>query len=163
MTNIRHELIIGASAEKVYDAITTQPGLSAWWTPDTTTKADNILRFPFGPTYFKEMKVTTLTPFKQIEWICIAGAQEWIGTTLSFNLVNGNQQTILKAHPEIQGQLQQNNSDLVTLLRFRHDGWKEETPMHAECNYTWGQFLRSLKLYCETDVGTPWPYQHRNN
>lgn len=160
MANIRHELIIGASAEKVYHAITTPPGLSAWWTPDTTSKADNILRFPFGATYFKEMKVTAQQPFERVAWICIAGAQEWIGTTLSFELNEGNQHTILNMYPEIQGQLQQNKNAHVTIVRFQHDGWKEETPMHAECNYTWAQFLRSLKLYCETGRGIPWPNQH---
>ena len=160
MANIRHALIIGAPAEKVYHAITTQAGLRSWWTPDTTTEANNIFRFPFGPTYFKEMKVTTLKPYEEVKWTCIAGADEWIGTTLSFKLDEGDQQTISNAHPEILGQLQQNNNSLVTLLRFQHDGWKKETPMHAECNYTWGQFLRSLKLYCETDRGTPWPNQH---
>jgi uncharacterized protein YndB with AHSA1/START domain len=35
MPNIRHNLIIGASSEKVYKAITSEEGLSAWWTPKT--------------------------------------------------------------------------------------------------------------------------------
>ena len=40
---------------------------------------------------------------------------------------------------------------------------QEYTNMYAECNYTWGQFLRSLKLLCETGKGRPYPYQHRAN
>jgi uncharacterized protein YndB with AHSA1/START domain len=164
MPNIRHELIIGAPVEKVYNAITSQQGLSAWWTPDTTAKQEvaSVSRFPFGPTYFKEMKIIVLDPFKRVEWECIAGAQEWIGTTLSFGLEAGDQSAVLNKHPEILGQLQQSSSDLVTCMVFQHDGWKEYTPMFAECNYTWGQFLRSLKLLCETGKGTPWPNQHRS-
>ena len=164
MPNIRHQLLIGASAEKIYNAITSQEGLSAWWTPDTKAKPelDNIARFPFGPEYFKEMKITELKPFEQIKWICIEGAKEWIGTHLSFKLEPGNKEILLNAHPEMEGQLQQQrNSDKGTLLIFHHDDWREYTPMFAECNFTWGQFLRSLKLLCETGKGRPWPNQHR--
>jgi uncharacterized protein YndB with AHSA1/START domain len=164
MPNIRHELIIGAPAKKVYSAITSQEGLSAWWTPGTTAKAevDSIARFAFGPAYFKEMKIAELKSFEQIKWICITGADEWIGTTLSFNLEAGDKRTLLNSHPEIADQIQQQSSnDDITLLILQHDDWKEYTPMYAECCYTWGQFLRSLKLFCETGTGTPWPNQHR--
>ena len=60
MPNICHELIIEASAEKVYNALTSKEGLSAWWTPDTTVKpaVGSVARFAFGATYFKEMKIS---------------------------------------------------------------------------------------------------------
>jgi uncharacterized protein YndB with AHSA1/START domain len=47
MPNIHHELLIGAPAETVYAAITTQEGLSGWWTPDakTTAELNSIARF----------------------------------------------------------------------------------------------------------------------
>lgn len=164
MPNIRHALIIGASAEKVYSAITRQEGLSSWWTPDTTAKAEvgSISRFAFGPTYFKEMKITELRPSKQVKWVCITGADEWVGTTLSFTLEAGDKRTLSNSHPEAGDQLQQQDSTSVTLLSLKHDEWKDYTPMYAECNYTWGQFLRSLKLFCETGKGLPWPNQHRS-
>jgi uncharacterized protein YndB with AHSA1/START domain len=142
MPNIRHELLIGAPAEKIYNAITNQEGLSAWWTPDTKAKSEcnSVARFAFGPEYFKEMKIAELQPSGLVKWICITGDDEWLGTTISFELQTG---------------------DKETLLIFHHDDWKEYTPMFAECNYTWGQFLRSLKLLCETGKGRPWPNQHR--
>jgi hypothetical protein len=62
--------------------------------------------------------------------------------------------------PEISGQIEQQINEESTLLIFHHDDWKDYTPMFAECNYTWGQFLRSLKLLCETGKGTPFPNQH---
>ena len=40
MPNIHQELLIAASPEKIYDAITTPQGLSAWWTPGTTAKPE---------------------------------------------------------------------------------------------------------------------------
>jgi uncharacterized protein YndB with AHSA1/START domain len=59
MPNIHHEVLIGAPAENVYKAITSQEGLSAWWTPGTSAKAEigSVSRFPFGPNYHKEMKI----------------------------------------------------------------------------------------------------------
>lgn len=163
MPNIHHELLIGAPAEKIYSALTTREGLSAWWTPGTnaTPELDSIARFPFGPDYFKEMKIIELKPFTRLTWNCIAGTGEWIGTTLSFQLHSGDKRTTLVSHPEIAGQVeQQQRFDKGTVLIFHHDNWKEYTPMFAECNYTWGQFLRSLKLLCETGKGRPWPNQH---
>ncbi len=164
MPNIRHELLIGASDEKVYTAITSQEGLSAWWTPGTKAKAalNSIARFTFNPEYFKEMKIVELKPFEQVKWLCIAGAEEWIGTTISFKLNAVDKATLFNSHTEISGQLeQQNSSDKITLLSFQHDDWKKYTAMFAECNYTWAQFLRSLKLLCETGKGQPFPNQHR--
>lgn len=163
MPNIRHALIIGAPIEKVYNAITSQEGLSAWWTPNTKAKAEpgSIARFSFGPGYFKEMRVMELTPCELVKWDCISGATEWIGTTISFKLLNGDKKTFSVSHPQMSGQLEQQRGDEGTLLIFSHDDWKEYTLMFAECSYTWGQFLKSLKLLCETGKGKPWPNQHR--
>ena len=117
--------------------------------------------FPFGPTYHKEMKIEKLSPSKQVKWNCIAGAEEWVGTSLSFTIHQEDNKSMLNSHPEILGQLQQQKDfEKGALLVFHHDDWKEYTHMFAECSYTWGQFLRSLKLYCETSKGRPWPYQH---
>ena len=164
MPNIHHELLIGAPADKIYNAITTQEGLSAWWTPETKAKPElnSVARFPFGPDYFKEMKIVELKPSALVKWNCIAGADEWIGTTISFQLHPGDKSTLLNSHPEVRGQVQQQgNFDKGALLIFHHDDWKEYTPMFAECSYTWGQFLKSLKLLCETGKGKPWPNQHQ--
>lgn len=39
MPNIRQEVIIGASRDKVFHALTSEEGLSAWWT-QTTARAE---------------------------------------------------------------------------------------------------------------------------
>ena len=164
MPNICHELIIGATAEKVFNAVTSQQGLSAWWTPETKadTQPGSFLRFCFGSDYYKEMKIVEIDPFVSVKWSCTQGANEWVGTHISFRLYEGNMPSLLHSHPEAEGQIQQQNDvDLATLLVFEHANWREYTPMFAECNYTWGQFLRSLKLLCETGQGLPWPNQHR--
>ena len=38
MPNIRHEVLIGAAADIVFDALTTQNGLSGWWTPEVQAR-----------------------------------------------------------------------------------------------------------------------------
>lgn len=164
MPNIRHALLIGVPAENVYGASTTQEGLSAWWTSEVNAKLerDSIARFAFGPDYFKEMKITELEPSKHVKWICITGVDEWVGTSISFKLEAGDRESLLQAHPEAEDQIeQQGNRDQQTFLTLSHDDWKGYTPMFAECSYTWGRFLRSLKLLCEAGTGRPWPHQHR--
>ena len=163
MPNIRHEILIGASAEEVYRAISSKEGLSAWWTPGTKIKneVNSIAYFGFGPEYVKEMKITELTTSQKVKWFCIAGAEEWIGTTITFELQSGDKETLLKSYAELKDQLHQEKSNRGTLLIFHHDNWREYTSMFAECNYTWARFLWSLKLLCETGKGLPWPNQHR--
>jgi len=140
MPDIHHNLFIAAPAEKVYDAITTQEGLSGWWCPGTTAKpeVDSIARFDFQSREQQEMKITELKPVRLVKWFCLKADEEWIGTTLSFEL-----------QPAEKG----------TRLSFHQDGWKEYTQMFAVCNYTWALFMRSLKLLCETGKGRPSPNQ----
>lgn len=135
MIDIRHNVVIKASPEKIYKAITTQDGLSSWWAKQSIAKAEigfvNI--FTFG-NFKNEMKVMDLVPNKKVTWQCIISIEEWIGTFISFEL---------------------EERDGKTLLRFVHSGWPAISDMFATCNYDWGRFMTSLKLYCETGTGTP--------
>ena len=163
MPNISQEVIIGASRQNVYRALTSQEGLSGWWTPQTTTSGEvgSVARFAFGPDYFKEMRNEKLVTLEYVEWSCLAGANEWIGTTIRFSIKSGNKATMAQSNPEAGDQLQQlKRNDECTLLLLEHNDWKSYSPMFSECSYTWAQFLRSIKLFCETGKGTPWPYQH---
>ncbi|HRP54794.1 SRPBCC domain-containing protein [Agriterribacter sp.] len=136
--SIYHRLLIEAPAETVYEALTTQKGLQGWWTPETIAKPEpgSIARFAFGASYFKEMKIEELKPYSKVKWLCLRAQEEWIGTTLSFEL-----------EPHAKG----------TVLLFHHDGWKAFTPEFASCSYAWALFFRSLKLLCETGRGLPYP------
>lgn len=135
MTDIKHKLLIKASPEKIYETVTTQEGLQSWWCRNAIAEATvgfvNI--FVFGK-FHNEMKVTELQAGKRVTWHCTASIDEWVGTTVSFDLeeTNGN-----------------------TTLRFTHGNWKAVTDTFASCNYDWAQFLKSLKSYCETGVGMP--------
>ena len=163
MPTLYYRLLIEATASAVYDAITLAEGLSAWWTPNAAAQPEvnSVAKFPFGHGYHKEMKIKALEHGRLVQWECIEGANEWIGTDITFRLFENNGQ-LLESHAEMAGQAEQlRGLDRVTIVDFAHANWKGHTPVFAECNYTWGRFLRSLKLYCETGKGTPWPQQHK--
>lgn len=156
MPAISHRLLIAAMPEEVYTALNEPEGLSAWWTPKVIASGNSI-KFHFGEDYHKEMDIIAQKPYTEITWRCIAGADEWIGTTIHFRLESFD----LDSCPEMLGQWEQlSGKSNVTLLAFTHSGWTATTQMFAECSYTWALFLRSLKLYCETGYGIPWPNQH---
>ena len=81
-----------------------------------------------------------LEPYNYVKWLCRKGHEEWIGTTISFEL---------EAHQK------------GTTLYFHHDGWKEQTPVFAVCSFDRAIFLRSLKSLCETGKGSPYPNHYR--
>ncbi len=164
MPTIHQAVLIGAPIEKVYNTIVTGEGLSAWWTPDSiaTAELNSVALFTFGNNYLKKMKITELKPFKCVKWNCLKATDQWVGTNISFELLTGDKETLLNLYPDILGQVEQLNADKATLLIFKHEDWKEHSLMFAECSYTWGQFLKSLKLYCETGKGKQWPNQHRS-
>lgn len=164
MPSIYQELLVEAAAEQIFDALTTSEGLAGWWAPGATAKAERgaVACIPFGPSYFKRLRVDELADAKLVRWTCLEGADEWIDTKLSFQIEGGGAEVLSRSHEEIDGQVEQlTQAHKAALVIFRHDGWRAETPMFAECSYTWGQFLRSLKLYCETGKGRPHPNQHR--
>jgi uncharacterized protein YndB with AHSA1/START domain len=135
MAEIRHNVVIKATPEKIYQAITTQEGLANWWAKQTTAKPDVgfVNTFTFG-TFRNEMQVILLNPNKNVVWKCINSIEEWMDTNISFDL------------EEKEGR---------TLLRFTHSGWRAVTDTFAGCNYDWGRFMTSLKSFCETGTGTP--------
>ena len=136
MPSIKHYLVIKAVAEKVYTALSKTEGLCGWWTVEAQAdeRVGGTAEFIFGERYYNKMKITNLLNSKKVEWKCLEGDKEWIGTTFLFDL---------------------EEKDESTILRFSHNNWKEETDFFASCNYNWGYYLKSLKQYCETGEGTP--------
>lgn len=136
MAAIKHLLIINSSPEKIYSALRTKEGVASWWTEQTEigNKVGDLNIFDFGDRHHNEMKISKLIPSKQVEWECLEGDKEWIGTKLIFEI---------------------EEKDEGSVLKFNHDDWREETDFFASCNYHWGYYMRSLKLYCETGKGTP--------
>jgi len=140
MPDIRHRVTIDAPLGRVYEAVATPAGISAWWTRDGV-KGKSIegsrLEFYFGqPEPAAVMEVTRLRPDGHVAWTCVAGAEEWVGTTLTFDLTRPDDQTV---------------------VMFAHAGWREPGEFMAHCSARWAYFLLSLKAYVETGTGTPFP------
>ena len=120
----------------VYKALTEEEGLSSWWTTGAKAKPEEgtTAYFTFTRDYTKQMKVLSLEENKKVEWECVGGDEQWIGTKITFEI----------EHKE-------NSVD----VRFKHKGWKEETDLFGSCNYHWGLYMKSLKSYIETGTGNP--------
>lgn len=139
MANIEHLLTIKVPAAQVYKTLTTREGLGAVWTTELQVYNDvgAINEFTFG-TDVDRMKILELVPDKKVLWEVIASDPEWVGTTISFGL---------------------EDKGAKTNITLKHQDWRAVTDFFRNCNYNWGFFLYSLKLYCEE--GTGMPYQHR--
>jgi hypothetical protein len=138
MPDILHKVgVKSSSVNDVYKALTTLPGLSAWWTTNTQgeSKVRGVLQFRFGAGGF-DMKVLELHPAERVLWQVVDGPEEWIGTKVSFDLKQEGDWTI---------------------VLFKHQGWKEPVEFMHHCSTKWAVFLLSLKSLLETRKGAPWP------
>jgi uncharacterized protein YndB with AHSA1/START domain len=138
MPDILHKVgIKSSSLKEVYQALATVEGLAAWWTSDTQgeSKVGGVILFRFGGGGF-DMKVLELDPDRRVLWQVIDGPEEWIGTTISWEL---------------------RQEDDWTIVLFKHEGWKEPVEFMHHCSTKWAVFLLSLKSLLETGKGAPWP------
>ena len=138
MPDILHKVgIKSSSLTDVYRALTAIDGLSAWWTTDTSGESNvgGALQFRFGAGGF-DMEVLELHPAKRVLWQVVDGPKEWIGTTISFDLTQ---------------------NDDWTIILFKHEGWSEPVEFMHHCSTKWAVFLLSLKSLLETGKGAPYP------
>jgi len=140
MVDILHKVGIEASSvTEAYKALTTPEGLSAWWAAGTTGDSERIgglIKFRFGERGGFDMKVLALQPARRVLWQVVEGPAEWIGTTISFDL--------------------RQEGDW-TLMFGGHQGWKEPVEFMHHCSTKWAVFLVSLKALLETGKGAPYP------
>ncbi|MET8103010.1 SRPBCC domain-containing protein [Streptomyces sp. NPDC005236] len=140
MADILHRVGTTAARETVYQALTTVDGLAAWWTTDTEGTGDDVLQFRFGDVGGFDMKVLELQPDTRVRWEVVDGPEEWIGTTVTFDLKQEGEWTI---------------------ILFAHEGWREQVEFMNHCTTKWALFLMSLKSLVETGTGAPHPHDVR--
>lgn len=131
MAEIKHQIAIDATPEKVYAALATNSGLGSWWTADSRTDAKVGGKAEFGfdkrQTVFR-MTIEKLEPGKEVVWRCHGDPEEWNGTTLVWTIArDGN----------------------GSVLRLTHRGWRAVTDYFAMCNSTWGELIYRLKACLE--------------
>jgi uncharacterized protein YndB with AHSA1/START domain len=136
MVDILHRVGMTATPAQVYEALATEDGLAAWWTRDTSGDPEGTIAFRFGEVGGCDVKVLDLQPDKRVLWEIIDGPSEWIGTTVSFELIQDGEWTI---------------------VLFAHAGWREPVEFMNHCSTKWATFLMSLKALVETGAGAPHP------
>ncbi len=144
MANIIHRIGIKVPAAKVYKALSTIDGLAHWWTEEV--EGDEQIGGKITFTFRSEtgdikgqmmMEVKKLDPQKHVSWRCVKGPEEWIGTDITFDLSQQDDQII---------------------IIFGHRNWREEIEFMAHCSMKWAVFLLSLREYVETGKGKPSPH-----
>ena len=136
MKTIIHAFRIHASAAKVFDALTTENGLSGWWsTAVQIDTATGTVHFRFTGDFNPQMKMLERHPGKHVVWKCVGGHANWDENTFSFNLSASGEETDVLFKQEYSREL----SDTV----------------YGTYNFNWGYYLNSLKQLCETGHGTP--------
>ena len=138
MVDILHKVgIETSSVDDVYTALTTVEGLSGWWADDTQgdNRVGGVLQFRFDAGGI-DTKVIELHPADRVRWEVVDGPEEWIGTTITFDL--------------------KQDGDYVSVL-FKHQGWQEPVEFMHHCSTKWAIFLMSLKSLVETGRGAPSP------
>lgn len=137
MKKILHAVTIQAPTRKVFEAITTQVGLSNWWTTRVSVEegVGGLIDFQFGRNFNPDMKVTQLEPDRMVHWQCVGGHDNWLDNTFSFELQAKDQASLLLFTQIYATEL--NDEDYGTY------------------NFNWAYYLDSLKEYCETGRGKP--------
>jgi len=144
MVDIIHRIGIKSPVAQVYKALSTIKGLANWWTEETEgeEKVGGKIVFTFRSETGEIkgqmiMEVQELNPGKAIRWRCIDGPEEWVGTDITFELSQQDDQTI---------------------IIFGHRNWREAVEFTAHCSMKWAVFLLSLREYVETGKGKPSPH-----
>jgi uncharacterized protein YndB with AHSA1/START domain len=129
-----HEITIAASPKKVFEAWTTDEGLRAWWTSDTTAPRkpgdDYVLRFGGGVAF--HFRVEEEVEGARVLWRGVEGPgmpSEWIDTRIDVRIsaADGGR----------------------TRMQFAHRGWKSIEGAYCQCNTTWGELVYRLRDWSE--------------
>lgn len=144
MVDIIHRIGIKAPTTQVYKALASLEGLAQWWTEEVQGdgqiggKIEFCFRSETGELKGKMvMEVQELNAQKDVRWKCLEGPAEWVGTDITFQLSQQDNQTI---------------------VLFGHRNWREAVEFTSHCSMKWATFLLSLREYVETGKGKPSPH-----
>ena len=138
MAEIKHRVGIKGSLDQVYELLTTDAGLSRWWTTDTKGAGDvgSIIEFRFGGGG-PDFEVIELIPNQRVRWGHSGEMPTaWMGSEILFELYQDEKQII---------------------LNFSHYNWTHSDEFLAHCSTKWGVFMMSIKSCIESGRGQPYP------
>ncbi|MCI0411465.1 ester cyclase [bacterium] len=138
MKTILHTVDIDVPPAKVFEALSTERGLSGWWTPKVKLdlRIGGTIAFTFGKTFNPEMLITSLEKPNLVGWKCIAGHGPWLENTFRFEIEPRGSGCVLFFQQEYSQELS-----------------NEE---YGRYNFNWGYYLESLRLLVVTGTGKPY-------
>ena len=135
---------IKADPSRVYAALTTEQGLTGWWsaTADVGTRVGETIRFRWTDPDHTTMRIDLHELDRCVRWTCVEQSDrnlpqldEWVGTVVQFDIA-----------PSGDG----------CLLTVTHEGLLE-LACGEVCSRGWSSFMAgSLKPLVETGRGNPW-------
>jgi uncharacterized protein YndB with AHSA1/START domain len=130
MPDILHDLPIKAPLGRVFECVSTPPGLDCWWTLRSkgTPALGSEYELCFGPQYDWRARVARYGPESDFELEMVKADKDWTGTRVGFQL-------------EPRGE--------ATWLRFHHTGWPSVNEHYRISNACWAMYLRILRRYLE--------------
>lgn len=139
MKTILHVIDIEADVDAIWRALTTEEGLSGWWSTKVTVddRVGGIVDWTFEAGFNPDMEITIRQESELLVWKCIDGHDPWHNSTFRFEIV-----------PLGDGR---------SRLRFRMDYAIElDDDAYGIYNFNWGYYLESLRLLCATGTGKPY-------
>ncbi len=137
MKTIIHTFPVEADRDVVYRALTTEEGVTGWWTTKATVEPGEggVIQFTFHGDFHPQMKQTRLVKDEFVEWKCIGGHPNWQDNEFRFALRGGDGSTSVQFVQQYANEL--------------------DDDTYGTYNFNWGYYLNSLLTYCETGTGTP--------
>ena len=137
MADIFNDFPIKASAQTVFQAVSTPAGLDAWWTLTSSGPAKEGAEYElgFGPDYDWRAVVSRCVPDREFEMEMVNADDDWRGTRVGFLF---------------------EEADGVTQVRFHHTGWPESNEHYRVSCYCWPMYLRLLRRYVEHGEVVPY-------
>jgi len=132
---------VAADAGAAFETVTTEHGLTSFWTSDVTASPEigSLLRFGFEPAPVDlELTLQATEPGASVVWHAGDNWPDWAGTRMTWSF---------GAAPD----------GAMTRVVFVHDGWADDYADGelGSVAYTWALVLGALKGYLETGAAQP--------
>lgn len=143
--DIRHDLVINATPETIYNAVATHAGINGWWSKECTVGEkvgeNSVLNFDKQGTMVRmDFRTEELAPNKRVVWACTKNANSmWENTKIITEI----------------GEKKEGGVEVV----FNHAGFDDSCAGQEGFEMTkqgWDHFVGSLVAFCETGNGQPW-------
>lgn len=133
---IHHNLMVNASLEKLFAAVSDPKHLSNWWPLECSGQAElnGKYRFYFGPEYDWEGQVVQFETNASFHVKMTNADEDWTPTSLGFDLSQEGQRV---------------------KLSFWHVGWPACNEHYKRSSFCWAMLLNDLKNYVEKGVIVP--------